>query len=147
MKIQLKSTLLFSVLISIFLSGCNHHDCQGKATTIIGTNKEQVKVGTLKGTFTTNGGIVTSGITLMIVKPVGADSIYCTTTFTASEGTFLMLMYCSTTNMTGSWNITSGTGTYTRLRGSGNLVMTFPPDVPAGVLSVETMTGITMLNE
>ena len=143
---QLKSILLLFVLFFIIFSGCKKHDCEGRATTIIGTNKEQVKVGTLKGTFTANGGLITSGTTLMVVEPVGTDSIHCTTTFTATEGSFLMIMDCSTTNMTGKWDIPSGTGSYAGLRGSGTLVMTFPPNVPADVVSIETMTGTTMLN-
>jgi len=149
MKMQVKLMMLLITLFPVLFIGCKKHDCQGRATTIIGWNKEQVKAEpeTLKGTFTANGGLVTSGSTLMIVEPVGSDSIHCTTTLTAQEGSFLMIMDCSTTTMTGRWDIPSGTGTYASLRGSGTLVMTFPPDVPKNVLSVETMTGVTMIND
>jgi hypothetical protein len=53
---------------------------------------------------------------------------------------------CSFTNNTGKWNIVSATGLYRFLRGGGSLLMTFPPDVPTGVLSIETMTGKVFLD-
>lgn len=108
--------------------------------TIIGTYTDQ-KGFTFTGTFTTTGGFTTSGTTVMDVAIAG-DSLYCTNKFTATGGTFNMQMNCSLTSMTGHWNITAGTGRYSHLQGSGSLFMTFPPDVPPGVLNIETMTGI-----
>ena len=82
----------------------------------------------------------------MIVQPVSTDSIHCTWTMTAREGTFIMLQDCSLTTMTGSWQIISGTGRYTALRGNGTLTMMFPPNVPPGVLGIETNTGTVWLH-
>jgi hypothetical protein len=77
----------------------------------------------------------------MSVNPVG-DSAHCTQTMTTPQGSFTMHQDCSSTNMTGRWFITSGTGHYAHLQGKGTLTMKFPPDVPAGVLGIDTLTGI-----
>lgn len=132
--------LLFGVSFFTFI-GCEKHD--NDTITIAATNLESPKPGTLTGTFTATGEFNTSGTHLMLIQPVGTDSIYCTTTFTAPEGTFIMSMHCSFVNNTGHWNITSGTGHFAVLRGGGSLIMVFPPDpsVPSGALGVETMTG------
>ena len=140
----MKFKLMLFVLGVSFISfmGCKKHE--GRPVTIQATNLEVSTPGTLTGTFTASGAFNSSGTHVMVVVPVGTDSIHCTTTFTAPEGTFLMLMKCEAPPMmSGAWKIVSGTGAYAALRGSGPLTMRFPPDpsVPAGALGVETMTG------
>ena len=143
MKIKLKLMLLLGVSI-IFLIGCKKHE--NRAVTIIGTNLSILKPGTLTGTFTATGAFNSSGTSLMIVVPVGTDSIHCTWTATAPEGTFTIGMDCEKPpKMSGHWKVISGTGHYKHLQGSGSLIMMFPPDVPPGVLTTETMTGVVWL--
>lgn len=133
--------LLFGVSF-IILMGCRKRD--GLPTTIIGTYTDQKGL-TFTGTFTATGGLATSGSTVMDVVITG-DSLFCTNKLTAPEGTFNMKMNCSFSNNTGHWKITSGTGHYSVLKGSGSLIMTFPPNVPSGVLNIETMTGVVWLH-
>lgn len=142
---HLKLMLLLFGVSFITLTSCKKNDV-GVPTTIIGTNLSSPKTGTLTGTFVATGGLNTSGTHVMVVEPVGTDSIHCTWTMTAQQGTFVMLQQCSFTTMTGAWQIISGTGRYTSLRGRGTLTMMFPPDVPAGVLGIETNTGIVWLH-
>ena len=145
MKIQLKLILLLFGVSFISFLGCKK-DNDGVATTITGTNLNSPKPGTLTGTFTVTGAFKTSGTHVMVVQPVGKDSIHCTWTMTAKEGTFIMIQNCSLTDMTGSWYILSGTGRYEDMRGKGTLIMMFPPNVPPGVLSTETNTGTVWLH-
>ena len=143
MKLQLMLLLLGVSFIS--LTSCKKKD-SGVPATITGTNLNSPKPGTLTGTFIATGGLNTSGTHVMLVQPVGTDSLHCTWTMTAREGTFVMLQDCSLTTMTGSWHIISGTGHYTALRGNGTLIMMFPPNVPPGVLGIETNTGTVWLH-
>lgn len=145
MKIQLKLLLLLFGVSFISLTGCKKNN-DGVATTITGTNLNSPKPGTLTGTFTVTGGFNTSGTHVMNIQKVGKDSIHCTWTMTAPNGTFIMIQDCSLTTMTGIWHILSGAGRYEDLRGNGTLIMKFPPDVPAGVISTETNTGIVWLH-
>jgi hypothetical protein len=140
MKLNLKLTLLFLGASFIFLAGCNKED-EKKAITITVTHLVVTKPIYISGTFVSTGSIQTSGTSLMIVNPVG-DSAHCTQTMTAPEGTFTMHQDCSATNMTGSWYITSGTGLYAHLHGKGTLTMMFPPNVPTGVVGIDTITGM-----
>lgn len=143
MKMKLKLTLLLFGASFLWMMGCKKHE--GVATTIIGTNLEAPKPGTLTGTFTATGGLNTSGTHVMVVEPLGTDSIHCTWTMTAPDGTFIMLQDCEKPpKMSGSWHITGGTGRYVGLRGNGTLTMMFPPDpgVPPGAIGVETNTGV-----
>jgi hypothetical protein len=145
MKMKLKLMLLLLGVSFIALMGCKKHE--GSAITIVGTNLASPKPGTITGTFTATGAFNTSGTSLMIVVPVGTDSIHCTWTATAPEGTFTIGMDCEKPpKMLGVWKVTSGTGRYRHLQGSGSLVMMFPPDVPPGVLTTETMTGVVWLH-
>jgi hypothetical protein len=137
-----KSILLLFGVYFIILMGCRKRD--GLPTTIIGTYTSQKGL-TFTGTFTATAGLTTSGTTVMDVTVAG-DSLFCTNKFLAPEGTFKMKMECSMLNNTGHWKITGGTGHYGGLRGEGSLIMTFPPDVPSGVLNIETMTGVVWLN-
>ena len=140
MKMQLKLTLILLGVSFIFLLGCNKHE-DAEQITIIVTHLVLVKPIVLTGTFTSTGKIHTSGTSLMDVHPVG-DSAHCTQTMTTKEGSFTMHQDCSSTNMTGSWYIISGTGLYTHLQGNGTLTMMFPPNVPEGDLGIDTLTGI-----
>jgi hypothetical protein len=116
---------------------------QGGPSTIVGTNLSSPKPGTVLGTFTATGAFKSSGSYVMLVIPVGTDSIHCELELTATNGTFHIAMDCEKPpKMNGAWKITGGTHKYKFLRGGGTLIMMFPPDVPAGVLSIETMTGI-----
>lgn len=147
MKLNLKLTLLFLGVSFIFLAGCKKED-EKKAITITVTHLVVTKPIYLTGTFVSTGSIETSGTSLMIVNPVG-DSAHCTQTMTTTEGTFTMHQDCSSTNMTGSWYITSGTERYANLQGNGTLTMMmfppYPPNVPTGVLGIDTITGLVWL--
>ena len=145
MKSKLQVVLLLFSASFIFLLGCRKHD--GRAVTIVGTNLASPKPGTLTGTFTASGAFNSSGTAVMVVIPNGEDSIHCTYTMTASDGTFEIAMDCEKPPMmTGDWKITGGTGHYVHLQGSGTLIMKFPPDIPSGALSTETMTGVAWLH-
>jgi hypothetical protein len=140
MKIQLKSMLFLLPLSFIFLMSCKKHEGD-EVVTINNTDLAVVKPGILSGTFTMTGVITVSGTSLMQSHASG-DSSHCTATMTAKEGTFTMHYDCSNTNMTGSWHVIDGTGKYTNLRGSGTLVMMRPPNVPSGIVGMETLTGV-----
>lgn len=139
MKKQMERIIFFLFTLSVVMYGCKKEE--GLKTVITGTNLSSPKPGTLVGTFTATGGINTTGTHVMIVKPISADSIHCNWTMTAREGTFVMIQDCSRSNMTGNWYIQSGTGAYAFLNGKGTLTMMFPPNVPAGILGIETNTG------
>lgn len=138
---KLKLTLLLFGVSIIFFMGCRKDP--GRAVTIVGTNLNSPKPGTLTGTFTATGAFNTSGTAVMVVVPVGLDSIHCTYAMTARNGTFNIAMDCEKPpKMTGVWKVINGTGRYNHLQGNGSLIMMFPPDIPAGAISTETMTGV-----
>lgn len=141
MKIKLKLILLLIAVSFIVFIGCKKHD-NGLAITIeqISTAANDEKGYTETGTFTTSGGIQTSGTFVMEVVFV-ADSFYCTNKLIAHEGTFTTRLKCSATTNTGDWQVISGTGHYALLRGGGTLVMKYPP----GVVGVEILTGKVFL--
>jgi hypothetical protein len=140
MKMRLNlMLLLFGISIFTF-TGCRKPESHD--ITIRATNLSALKPGVFTGNFTAVGAINTSGTGLMIVVPVGEDSIHCTYTLTAPDGTFAMAMDCEAPPMmSGAWKITGGTDRYRGLFGGGTLMMMFPPDIPAGEISEETMTG------
>ena len=142
MKMQLKlMPLLFGVSF-VTLMGCRKDD-HSAAITIKGTNLAIPKPGTLTGTFTATGAFKTSGTALMIVVPVGTDSIHCDYTMTAAEGIFTLGLDCEKPpKMSGAWKVTGGTGRYKNLQGNGSLIMMFPPNVSPGALSEEILTGV-----
>src|SRR5689334_2259396 len=141
MKRQLHLVLLLLGVSFLSIMGCKKHGFS--AVTIVGTNLASPKPGELTGTFTATGAFNSSGTADMIVVPVGTDSIHCTYVMTAPEGTFTLSMDCEAPPaMSGHWKVIGGTGAYVGLNGNGPLTMAFPPDVPAGVLSMETMTGV-----
>ena len=120
MKRQLKLMLLLFGMSFIFLMGCKKHD--GRPITIASTNLESPKPGTITGTFIATRAFSTSGTQVMDVVPLGTDSIHCALICIAQEGTFNIVMDCEKPPMmSGHWKVTSGTGAYTSLRGSGRL--------------------------
>jgi hypothetical protein len=147
MKMTLKLMLLLFGVSFITLMGCVKDD-DGHKTTFNATNLAVLKPRNITGIFTATGGVNTSGTTLMVVEPVGTDSIHCTYTFIAKEGTITMMQRCSLSGMTGDWKITSGTGAYASIRGRGTLTMAFAPDpsVPPGALGVDTNIGVVWLH-
>jgi hypothetical protein len=140
MKMQLKLTLLLLGVSFMFFIGCKKHEGD-QAVTITVTHTTFLKPIVLTGTFVSTGEINVSGTSLMDVHPAG-DSAHCTQTMTTPDGSFTMHQDCSSTNMSGAWYITSGTGRYAHLQGKGTLTMMMPPNVPTGVLGIDTLTGI-----
>ena len=144
MKTQLKLMLLLMGASFITFMGCSKHD--GITTTIKGTYTSSVptEVGfNAFGSFYSTGGIRDTGSCEMDIT-VTDDSTFCVDLFTTPRGTWTMKEACSRDmmNPTGSWHITGGTGFYALLKGSGRLVMTFPPNVPAGVIVIEDYNGV-----
>lgn len=141
MKTKLKSTLLLIVITFIFFSACKKRDAL--PTTIHQVSLEANKDDTQeRGTFTATGGINTTGHFVMDIKLVGTDSFYCTNKLIATEGSFTTSMHCSMITNTGAWRIIEGTGRYAFSKGSGTLVMSYPP----GVVGVEDLTGKVFLD-
>ncbi len=142
MKMELKLMLLLTgVSLSIFTGCKKHHDRVDTTITETFTSKTPTKVGaTFYGTFTSTGGLNISGTSVMDVQ-LTTDSSFCHDALTTSGGTFTMLLDCSRSNMTGHWKIVNGTGVYASIHGNGPLTMMFPPNVPADVLVIETITG------
>jgi hypothetical protein len=142
MKKQLHVALILLGMSFIILAGCKKE--HGLHTTITLTLLESPELGVETGTLTATGGLTTSGTFVMVIEPVGADSIHCTTTNTTAEGTFITILNCSLVTNEGKWFVESGTGAYKFLQGTGTLLMRFPPDpqVPAGSMGTETQTGI-----
>jgi hypothetical protein len=143
MKMQLQSMLLLmGVSLSIF-TACKKHDrIENTNITETFTTKAVDKEGifTYTGTFTATGGLIASGTNLMTTR-VTTDSSFCVDVLTTPNGSFTTHQNCSRGNMTGEWEIVSGTGIYRFLHGSGQLTMMFPPNVPAGVFVIEALTG------
>jgi hypothetical protein len=143
MKTQVISILLLMVVSFSMFTGCKkHHESVDATITETFTTKtvnEDATV-TFTGTFTATGGLTTSGTDVMNTR-LTADSSFCIVVLTTPNGTFTTHQNCSRTNMTGHWDIVSGTGIYKFLHGSGALTMMFPPDVPEGVFVIETETG------
>ena len=142
MKIKLQSMLFLFGATFISFMGCKkQHEPTDSTITETFTSKTPTKDGaTYYGTFTATGGLTTSGTSLMDVQ-LTADSSFCHDVLTTLTGTFTMVLNCSRTNMTGHWKIVNGTGEYSALHGNGPLTMMFPPNVPDGVLIIETITG------
>ena len=136
---QLKFILLLFGVSFISLMGCKKHSDE-KAITIVVTHTTLVQPIVLTGTFVATGDLTISGTSWMDVHPVG-DSAHCTQTMTTKDGSFTMHQDCSSVNMSGAWYITSGTGRYAHLQGKGTLTMMMPPNVPDGVLGIDTLTG------
>lgn len=142
MKMQLTLMLLLMGVSLSILTGCKKHDRIDSTITETFTTKTVNEDGTatLTGPFTSTGGLTTSGTSVMDVTYIG-DSSFCNDALTTSNGSFTMKLNCSRTSMTGHWKVVSGTGVYASLSGNGPLTMMFPPNVPAGVFVIETITG------
>jgi hypothetical protein len=142
MKMQLTSMLLLMGVSSSIFNGCKKEKDHFDTTiTETFTSKTATKDGaTYYGTFAATGGLNLKGPDTMDVR-LTTDSSFCHTVLTSSRGTITMLLNCSRTNMTGHWRIVNGTGAFASFYGNGPLTMMFPPNVPAGVLVIETITG------
>ena len=88
------------------------------------------------GTFITSGALTISGDTTMHIGPNHNGTIaHCVVTLIAPDGVIIIHQECqfATRPPMGRWEIVSGTGAYTNLRGNGSLTM---PD------DEEAMTGV-----
>lgn len=74
------------------------------------------------GTFTSEGGLTTSGTATMVIHEFG-NVWHCLTTFTSEQGTFTIREECNRTTYVGQWQIMDGTGAYENLHGNGKLAM------------------------
>jgi hypothetical protein len=89
----------------------------------------------LSGTFTTSGALSISGTTTMDVNGLAAGKVaHCVVVLYTPDGTITIHQKCefSTNPPKGQWDIVSGTGAYSNLKGNGSLLM--PP-------ATEAMTG------
>jgi hypothetical protein len=87
------------------------------------------------GTFTTTGALTISGPATMDVGVISTPVAHCVVTLYAPDGIITIHQECnfSTPTPQGRWEIVSGTGIYTNLKGNGSLTM--PPNT-------EAMTGV-----
>ena len=105
-------------------SGCKKDDPNFTNTSFTLNTTARVKAGSYIGYFTSTGDPTAAGVWTMQSSPLPNDSIYCTQTLTVpGQGSITADTYCSLANMTGTWNITSGTGEYANLHGNGTLLM------------------------
>jgi hypothetical protein len=142
MKMHLTSMLLLMGVSSSIFIGCKKQKDHFDTTiTETFTSKTPTKNGaTYYGSFNSTGGLNITGSDTMDVR-LTTDSSFCHTVLTNSRGTITMLLNCSRTNMTGHWRIVGATGAFSSFYGNGPLTMMFPPNVPDGVLVIETITG------
>src|SRR6266487_4396664 len=78
------------------------------------------------GTFYTHGALEIAGtVTMEVDGNYYGNRAHCLYTFVAPEGTFIVKEECtfSTSPARGSWQIVSGTGAYTNLKGNGSALM------------------------
>src|SRR6266487_2409353 len=78
------------------------------------------------GTFYTHGALEIAGtVTMEVDGNHYGNRAHCLYTFVAPEGTFIVKEECtfSTSPARGSWQIVSGTGAYTNLKGNGSALM------------------------
>jgi hypothetical protein len=88
------------------------------------------------GTFTTSGALTISGTSTMHIGPnVNGVRAHCVVVLVTTDGTITIHQECefSTSPPKGEWEIVSGTGSYSNLKGNGSLLM--PPNT-------EAMTGV-----
>ena len=89
------------------------------------------------GTFTTTGALTISGTTTMDIGPnINGIRAHCVVTLTASDGTIIIHQQCNfaTPIPEGRWEIVSGTGAYTNLKGNGSLTMPGNQEAMTGVI-------------
>ena len=150
MKKKLKSLLLLTGVLFIFLNGCRKSDglvsARAKASDVnamaadasaSANNKPMPIVITatytsgkfplFSGTFVTTDGSIPSGTTTMYVQPIGKLVFHCIITLITRNGNISIREECqfATTPSGGQWQIIEGTGDYVNLRGNGNVMM--PP--------------------
>ena len=99
---------------------------------------------TFTGPFTISGAFEASGTAIMIARlNINAMVYHCIWTLTDDKGgTFILHEQCEmgSTPVKGRWEIVSGTGKYTNLRGNGSALM---PDVVDHLeISQEDLTGV-----
>ena len=79
------------------------------------------------GTFYTHGALEISGtVTMEVDGNINGTRAHCLYTFVAPEGTFTVRERCVFTTPLqgqGRWEIVSGTGAYTNLKGNGSALM------------------------
>ena len=79
------------------------------------------------GTFYTHGALEIAGTVTMVVDfNSNGNRIHCVYTFVAPEGTFIIheeCVYSTPLQGQGRWEIVSGTGAYTNLKGNGSALM------------------------
>lgn len=75
--------------------------------------------------FTMTGAINATGVWVMIPTFRGkAAAFYCINRFTATDGSVLeAISHCNSMTMDGVWQVTSGTGIFSGVKGNGRLVM------------------------
>jgi Protein of unknown function (DUF3224) len=99
------------------------------------------------GPFTISGAFKASGTAIMVATVNSDFTAYdCMWTFTDENGgTFTLHEVCQAATMpaTGRWEILSGTGHYTNLRGNGSALM---PDKGDG-FSWEVLTGVIYVQD
>ena len=98
---------------------------------------------TFTGPFTISGAFEASGTAIMVAHLNTNSMVYhCIWTLTADNGSsFVLKEECvmATNPIKGQWQIVSGTGEYSNLRGNGSSLM---PDVEDPAISQEDLTGV-----
>ena len=79
------------------------------------------------GTFYTHGALEISGtVTMLVDVNSNGNRLHCTYTFVTPEGSFIVHERCifsTPLQGQGRWDIVSGTGAYTNLKGNGSALM------------------------
>jgi hypothetical protein len=97
---------------------------------------------TFTGPFTISGAFEASGTAVMVAHLNANAMVYhCIWTLTDDKGTFILHEQCEmgSTPVKGRWEIVSGTGKYSNLRGNGSALM---PDVGDVNIFEEDLTGV-----
>jgi len=113
-------------IIAIFTTGWVFPTPALKKTPITINSVYDVSVYPLPGTFYTHGALEISGTVTMEVYHPNAQVFHCSYTFVAPEGTFIVheeCVYATPLQGQGRWEIVSGTGAYTNLKGNGSALM------------------------
>jgi hypothetical protein len=90
------------------------------------------------GTFVTTGALTISGTTTMLIHPMGKRA-HCDVVLTASDGSGTITIdqeceFAGDYPNRGQWQIQSGTGAYTNLKGNGPLTMPGNEEAMTGVI-------------
>ena len=93
----------------------------------------------VNGTFVATGALTISGATTMEVGPnINGARAHCVETLTASDGSGIITIHMECAFNTpipqGRWEIVSGTGAYTNLKGNGPLTMPGTSESMTGVI-------------